>query len=315
MNPTRDAIGNQIVDTIEQVLLGQHHAVDLAVCCFLASGHLLIEDVPGVGKTTLAKTLARTLGGTFRRIQFTSDLLPADILGVTVWDSGRSKFTFKKGPIFGNIILADEINRATPKTQSALLEAMSERSISQDGTPYPLPTPFMVVATQNEQERHGTYPLPESQLDRFLMRISMGYPEAASERMVISRKSLLDPVTRIEPVLNPEDYATLTDAVDDIHVDGSITDYMMTIIERTRNNGMVALGVGPRGGMALHRAGRALALLRGRDYVLVDDIKKLAVPVLAHRIIPAADAYGRNGTRSVSTRIIQEILDSVEIPT
>jgi MoxR-like ATPase len=315
MNATHHAIGTRIIQTIQQVVLGQNSAIELAVCCFLSSGHLLIEDVPGVGKTTLARALAAAVGGSFRRIQFTSDLLPADIIGVTVWDSERSEFEFKRGPVFGNIILADEINRATPKTQSALLEAMSEKSISQDGSAHPLPKPFMVVATQNEQERHGTYPLPESQLDRFLMRISMGYPEMSAERMVVSRKSLADPVSTISPVVDPADYEPLIGSVDEIHMDASLLDYLMEIINRTRSSEMVALGVGPRGGMALHRASRAMALLKGRDFVLADDIKLLAIPVLAHRIIPTSDAYGRIGSWEITSRIIKQILDSVEIPT
>lgn len=313
VTPDHARTGRQIIGAIEQALLGQRKAVELAACCFFASGHLLIEDVPGVGKTTLAKALARAVGGEFRRIQFTSDLLPADITGVSVWDTKAGEFRFRKGPIFGNVILADEINRSTPKTQSALLEAMSEKSVSVDGSPASLPEPFMVVATQNEQERHGTYPLPESQLDRFLMRITMGYPEPEAERRVVARRTLADPVESVPQVVSPEDHPGLAAAVDAVHMDDAIFDYLMGIVGRTRENDMIALGVGPRGAMALHRCTRALALTRGRDYCLVDDVKDIAMPVLAHRIIPTGDTFGM-GTRDAALRIVQEILSSVEIP-
>jgi MoxR-like ATPase len=266
-----------------------------------------------VGKTTLARALAKAIGGLFRRVQFTSDLLPADITGVSVWDTKTSEFRFKKGPIFGNIVLTDEINRATPKTQSALLEAMSEKSVSVEGSPEPLPDPFMVVATQNEQERHGTYPLPESQLDRFLMRISMGYPEPEAERRVVARRSLSDPVDNVSQVVDSELHADIMAAVDDVHMDRSIMDYLMEIISRTRATDLLVLGAGPRGGMALHRSSRALALLRGRDFCLVDDVKEVAVPVLAHRVIPNGNAFGL-GARDTAVRVLREILAEVEIP-
>lgn len=309
-----ESVGPRLVEAVEQALVGQTRAVELAVCCFFAGGHLLIEDVPGVGKTTLARSLARACGGDFRRIQFTSDLLPADITGVSVWDARNGAFTFKPGPLFGNIVLADEINRSNPKTQSALLEAMSEKSVSVDGTPKKLPEPFMVVATQNEQERHGTYPLPESQLDRFLMRISMGYPDAESERHVISRKSLSDPVAAVEAVVDPATYPALAEAVDNILVDPAVVDYIMEIVAQSRANELLELGIGPRGGMALHRAARALAFLRGRAFCLVDDVKELASPVLAHRIIPTNGSFGQTGSRSAAERVLSEIVSEVEIP-
>jgi len=314
---TREIIGNlgyRMVRGVESALLGQRRAVELAICCFFAGGHLLIEDVPGVGKTTLAKALARACGGEFRRIQFTSDLLPADITGVSVWDAKAGDFWFKKGPLFGNIVLADEINRSTPKTQSALLEAMSEKSVSVDGSPTKLPEPFMVIATQNEQERHGTYPLPESQLDRFLMRISMGYPTPEAERMVVSRKSMADPVNDIELVAPPETHEAITAAVDAVYVDPEILDYIMEIVNRSRGSDLLTLGVGPRGGMALHRAARALAFLRERDFCLVDDVRELVIPVLAHRIIPANGGFGPGGSRRSAERVLSEILSEVEIP-
>jgi MoxR-like ATPase len=309
------SFGKQIISAVEKVLLGQRNAVEAACCCFFAGGHLLIEDAPGTGKTTLARALAKAAGGVFQRVQCTSDLLPADITGVSIWDADSKTFKFQRGPVFCNILLADEINRATPKTQSALLEAMSEKSISVDGAPMLLPSPFMVIATENEQEHHGTYPLPESQLDRFLMRLSMGYPDLDAERKIISRKSVSDPVEQVEPVLKEGDAGRIVDAVDEIHVDKSIVDYILTIVKRTRSSDLLALGAGPRGGMALHRAARALALIRGRDYCLADDVKALAEPVLAHRIIPASDVFGVSRTADSASRIVRDILNEVEIPT
>ncbi len=315
MNSNALLFGKQIISAVEKALLGQSAAVEAACCSFFAGGHLLIEDAPGTGKTTLARALAKAVGGAFRRVQFTSDLLPSDITGVSVWDADVKSFKFQRGPVFCNILLADEINRATPKTQSALLEAMSERSISADGAPTLLPSPFMVIATENEQEHHGTYPLPESQLDRFLMRLSMGYPDFEAERKIISRKSIADPVEQVTAVLDEGDIDLIVEAVDEIHVDSSIVDYILTLIKRTRTSDLLSLGAGPRGGMALHRAARAMALIRGRDYCLVDDVKSLAVQVLAHRIIPAGDVYGISRTADSAERIIRDILNEVEIPT
>jgi MoxR-like ATPase len=304
----------RLVERIEQALLGRREAVELAVCAFVAGGHLLIEDVPGVGKTTLARALARATGGTFRRIQFTSDLLPADITGVSVWRPDEKVFTFEPGPIFGNLVLADEINRAPPKTQSALLEATSEGQVSVDGRARPLPRPFMVIATQNSMEHHGTYPLPESQLDRFLMSISMGYPDPDAERRVVARPSLSDPVDAVEPVLDPAAAAALFAAVDRVRFDDAVLEYLMDLVQRTRRSELLALGVGPRGGMALHRAARALSLLAGRDFVLVDDVRRLAVPVLAHRVVPAAAGADGSGDRRIAARAIREIVGRLEIP-
>jgi MoxR-like ATPase len=316
MNAITNAIqvANRLLEMIERALLGQRRSVELASCAFLAGGHLLIEDVPGVGKTTLARALAKASGGAFTRIQFTSDLLPADITGVSVWDSNASEFKFKPGPIFGNVVLADEINRSTPKTQSALLEAMSEGSVSVDGTPKKLPMPFTVIATQNDQEHHGAYPLPESQLDRFLLRISMGYPNQDAEKKVVSRSSLSDPVDIVEPVISPDSASDLSRAVDPVHVDEAILDYLMELIKRTRNSELLELGVGPRGGMALHRAARAYALIKGRDFCLVDDIKELAIPALAHRLIPNGASWNGGGNRQAAISAVQEILSRVEIP-
>jgi MoxR-like ATPase len=314
VNTNTGHAAQKIVEMVERAFLGNHKTVELATCAFLAGGHLLIEDVPGVGKTTLSRALARASGGEFRRIQFTSDLLPADITGVSVWDVNKSEFSLKSGPIFGNVVLADEINRATPKTQSALLEAMSEGSISVDGLKLPLPHPFMVIATQNAQEHHGAYPLPESQLDRFLMRISIGYSNSGFERQVISRPTLADPVDALTPVISPEIAAAIARDIDQVRVDDAVVDYMMEIVHRTRRSELLDLGVGPRGGMSLHRAGRALAFLRGRNYCLVDDIKELAVPVLAHRVIPKASSWDNEASRGQAVQAVNHILESVEIP-
>jgi MoxR-like ATPase len=307
------AAARRIAPAIELALLGQRRAIELAVCSFVAGGHLLIEDVPGVGKTTLARALARASGGEFRRIQFTSDMLPADITGVAVWNPAAGEFQYKPGPVFGNVVLADEINRAPAKTQSALLEAMSERQVSVDGAPRPLPEPFMVIATENADERYGTYPLPESQLDRFMMRISLGYPDAAVERRVVARPTLGDPVAAIRPVASPQTVQGVAAAVDAVRVDAAVLDYLMEIVVRTRGSRLLALGASPRGGMALHRAARARALLEGRGYCLADDVKALAEPVLCHRVLPAAGGTGREA-RAAAALAIREIVDAVEIP-
>ena len=310
----QEARAGRMIDAVEQAVIGQRRAVELAVCCFVAGGHLLIEDVPGVGKTTLARALARSSGGEFRRIQFTSDLLPTDIVGISVWNAGSGAFDFKPGPVFGNVVLADEINRATPKTQSALLEAMSERQVSVDGVSRPLPMPFTVIATQNAEEHHGTYPLPESQLDRFLMRVSMGYPTQEAERQVISRPTLADPVEAVPAVLQHENAEHVDQLVDQVRMEDPVLDYLLEIVRLTRSSGMLSLGVGPRGGMSLHRAARAMALIRGRDYCLVDDVKELAVSVLAHRVVPKAGAFSAGDARTVGIRVIRDIVDAVEIP-
>ncbi len=298
-------------ENVEKVIRGKSEEVRLATVCLLARGHLLIEDIPGVGKTTLAGSLARSLGCSFRRIQFTSDLLPSDILGVAIYNQESRSFEFKPGPIFSNIVLADEINRTTPRTQSALLEAMSEFRVSVDSATHELPTPFFVIATQNPIEHHGTYPLPDSQLDRFLMRIRIGYPEESAEKEIISRQRLVHPAETIEAVLTVEEMLSLQKLVRDVRVDEALLDYLVRIVKQTRQSDAVELGVSPRGSVSLCRAAQAMALVEGRDYVTPDDVKELAVPVLAHRMMLR---HGAGRQRETSRLILEEILQRVEVP-
>jgi MoxR-like ATPase len=301
-------------DNIERVIKGKAQVIELAVVTLLARGHLLIEDVPGVGKTTLAHSLARSLGCSFRRIQFTSDLLPSDILGVSVYLQQKQAFEFKPGPIFAHIVLADEINRTTPKTQSSLLEAMNDAQVSVDSQTHPLPRPFMVIATQNPWEYHGTFPLPEAQLDRFLLRIRIGYPELADEKQVLDRPQLLHPADELEPVLSTQEVLDLQDGVEKVRLDDSLADYLLAIVSATRRSDLLALGVSTRGAMALHKAAKALALVRDRAYCLPDDIKDLAPAVLSHRVALHA-SQGSKGRRSEEAeRVIQEIVESVPVP-
>jgi MoxR-like ATPase len=300
---------------VETVLKGKTEAVDLMLTALLSRGHVLIEDVPGVGKTTLAWALARSIEGTFRRIQFTSDLLPADIVGTTVFHQDRGEFEFKRGPIFANVVLADEINRTTPKTQSSLLEAMNEEQVSIDGVSHPLPKPFFVAATQNPHEFYGTYPLPESQLDRFVLRIRLGYPGNAIERGIVGQG--LNAATRVErlaPVVDGAQVVALQDAVDGVRFDDALLDYVMEIVEATRSSGLVELGISTRGAMMLHRAARAYALVQGREYCLPDDIKRLVVPVAGHRIVPTGQHDGSGHDRVASERVLRDIVKTVSVP-
>ena len=299
---------------IETVVRGKPEAVKLALVCLLADGHLLIEDVPGVGKTTLAHSLARVFDCAFRRIQFTSDLLPSDILGVSIFNQADQSFNFRRGPIFAHIVLADEINRTTPKTQSALLEAMSEGRVSVDNHTYPLPHPFMVVATQNPIEHHGTYPLPESQLDRFLLRIRMGYPGNTAEKEILRRQNRLPDVEKLQPVMRAEDILEAQAAVGTVRVDESLLDYIMAIVEATRRSEFLLLGASPRGSLGLHRAAQALAYFEGRDYCIPDDIKQLALPVLAHRVIVSSKYSSPYKRSEEAEAILAEILRSIEVP-
>jgi MoxR-like ATPase len=298
---------------ISQVLVGKPQVVRLAVIGLMARGHVLIEDVPGVGKTTLAQALARSLGCSFQRIQFTSDLLPSDILGVSVYDSKTGEFVFKPGPLFANIVLADEINRTTPKTQSGLLEAMNEFQVSLDHHTYPLPRPFMVLATQNPLEYQGTHPLPESQLDRFLLRIRIGYPERVDEKAILRGRGLAA-IEEVGPVLSPEDVMRLQAAAQRIGVDESILDYVMALVEATRRTPLLALGVSPRGAQSLIRAAQAQALAAERDYVIPDDIKELAGPALAHRVLVRSRLEWAGGQAVEAETVIRSLLQEIPVP-
>jgi MoxR-like ATPase len=302
-----------LATALGSALRGKPDVVRLSIVCLLARGHLLIEDVPGVGKTTLAQALARSVSCRFHRLQFTSDMLPSDVLGVTIYNAHSEAFEFKPGPIFSNFLLADEINRTTPKTQSALLEAMNESQVTIDGRSHPLPSPFMVIATQNPVEHHGTYPLPESQLDRFFMRLRIGYPDAASEREILrdSDRMLLQPAL---PVLLAEDVLQLQETVHGVHVEEALVDYMLAIVEKTRHHESLVLGVSPRGAQALFRAVQALALVEGRDFAIPDDAKRLAGPVFAHRVVINTRTTLVPRRTDTAERIIEEILTQVDVP-
>ncbi|HEX9155868.1 MAG TPA: MoxR family ATPase [Nitrospira sp.] len=303
-----------IQDNIALVIKGKAHVIEMAVICLLARGHLLLEDVPGVGKTTLAHSLARSLDCSFKRIQFTSDLLPSDIVGVSMFNRQKQAFEFMPGPIFANIVLADEINRTTPKTQSSLLEAMSEAQISVDNQTHPLQQPFMVIATQNPAEYHGTFPLPESQLDRFLMRLRIGYPSLEEERKVLDRPYALHPADMLEAVLSAQEVLELQHRVDQIHMDESLTEYLLAIVQATRQSELLSLGVSTRGALALNKTAKALALVRGRDYCLPDDIKELAPTVLSHRVMLSRTQGMRGQSFEQAERIILDIVDTVSVP-
>jgi len=295
------------------VIRGKPEILDLTLTCVLAGGHLLIEDVPGVGKTTLAQTLARSLGCSFHKIQFTSDLLPSDLIGVSVFNPKVNEFEFRPGPLFANVILADEINRTTPKTQSALLEAMNEKQITVDGVTYSLPQPFVVVATQNPIEHHGTYPLPESQLDRFLMRIRMGYPDSTGEKQILRDQSMGN-YRELNPVMSGNELLAIQEAVTRVNFNDVLEDYLMAIVQRTRSTEYLSLGISPRGSVGLFRAAQAEAYLHGRDYVVPDDVKKLAVPVLAHRVVISARYTTVLKKSEEAEGIISQILEEVEVP-
>jgi MoxR-like ATPase len=304
---------SELEDALAASIRGKPEAIRLSLVCLLAKGHLLIEDVPGVGKTTLAQALARSVRCGFHRLQFTSDMLPSDVIGVTVYSAHSQSFEFKQGPVFTNFLLADEINRATPKTQSALLEAMNELQVSVDGRSYPLPEPFMVLATQNPVEHHGTYPLPESQLDRFLMRLRMGYPDAASEREIL-RSATSGVKTGVPAVLDAGEVLDLQRLVSRVRVDDVIVDYILAIVEKTRRHEALALGVSPRGAQALYRAAQALALAEGRDYAIPDDAKRLAVPIFAHRVVINTRVALAQRASDLGDRILEEILAGIEVP-
>ena len=301
-------------DNIERVICGKSEAVTLAMVTLLARGHLLIEDVPGVGKTTLAHSFARSLNCSFKRIQFTSDLLPSDIIGLSVFNQHSREFEFRAGPVFANIVLADEINRTTPKTQSSLLEAMNDAQVSVENHTHPLPRPFMVIATQNPVEYQGTFPLPESQLDRFLIRLHMGYPNAEDEKRILTARRVVGRADEIGPVLTAEEVLALQEEAGRVTMDDALTDYLMAIVTATRSRPDLDLGVSTRGAVFLYRAAQAMALVEGRTYCLPDDVKRLVIPVFAHRIVvnPGIESFGRRTDDAKD--ILTEILEQVPVP-
>jgi MoxR-like ATPase len=304
----------RLQQAIETVIKGKPEAVRLGIVALLAGGHLLIEDVPGVGKTTLAHALARALHCHFQRIQFTSDLLPSDVIGLSIYNQHTGVFEWKPGPIFANVVLADEINRTTPKTQSALLEAMAERHVTAEGVTHTLPAPFMVVATQNPIEHHGTYPLPESQLDRFMLRLRIGYPAIDDERQILRDREYSDPLEHLLPVMSAAEIVELQQGVAEISVDDALIEYLMRIVAATRESEMLDLGVSPRGTLSLFRAAQALALTEERDYCIPDDIKRLVLPVFAHRIL-VSTRYASSMRRSEEAEaVLTEIMKTVSVP-
>lgn len=300
--------------TIETVIRGKSETVKYALVTLFARGHLLIEDVPGIGKTTLANALARALDLTIQRIQFTSDLMPSDVIGLSVFDQRSTSFEWRPGPIFSNIVVADEINRATPKTQSALLEAMAEEQVTVEGVSRLLPLPFMVVATQNPSEHHGTYPLPESQLDRFMLRVHMGYPEMAEERHILRDRSTANPIDFVKPVLSQTEVLEIQQRVTAVRFDDALVDYLLHIVEGTRKSDALELGISPRGSLALFRSAQALALIEGRDFCIADDVKRLVAPCFAHRVIVNSRAAGLKNRNREAEKALSEVLQSVSVP-
>jgi len=312
--PSLDLL-ERLIQEVEVVFHGKEDVVRLSVAAILARGHILFEDVPGVGKTTLAHALATALGLSFKRIQFTSDLLPSDVLGVSIFNPQTSEFQVRRGPIFTNLVLADEINRAPPRTQSGLLQAMQEGAVSIDEATYDLPKPFLVMATQNPLEHHGTYPLPESQVDRFLMRLTIGYPGEEAERKILLESRADDAWdTRIKAVLTLEQVQALQSQVDEVAADDSIVDYMMDLVRRTRSEPRLRMGVSPRGAIALFRATRAYALLKGRTYLVPSDVQKLVVPCLAHRLLPIGSAGATFEAHEESAAILDDVMEAVPVP-
>jgi len=302
--------GEKVIANVERVIVGKHREVRLALVALLCQGHLLIEDVPGTGKTVLAKAIARSLGCSFRRIQFTPDLLPTDVTGLSIFNQKTHEFEYRPGPIMAQIVLADEINRATPKTQSALLESMEERQVTVDGVTYQTPDPFLVIATQNPIEYEGTFALPEAQLDRFLIRLHMGYPDPLDEIVILDEQKRVHPIEDLEVVTSLDELREMQQGVREIYVDSVVSDYIVRLVNATRNHPDVYLGASPRGSLALYRAGQAYAALSGRDYVIPDDIKAVAVPALAHRTIVKTAATVRDVDAGL---IIRELLDSVPV--
>ena len=305
---------SRVRDSVQSVIRGKDEVVQLSLVALFARGHLLIEDVPGVGKTTLAHSLARSFDCSFQRIQFTSDMLPSDVIGISIFNQQTESFEFRPGPVFANIVLADEINRTTPKTQSALLEAMNESQVTVDNHTHILPQPFMVVATQNPVEHHGTYPLPESQLDRFLMRLRIGYPPAESEKEILKNFALADPLSKIQPSMTAGEVVEIQQTVRRVSVDDALIHYLLAIAEKTRSHPDLTLGVSPRGSMMLYRAAQALALAEGRNYCIPDDIKRLVLPVFAHRLVVSSSYASTLKRSNQAESVLQEIVESVPVP-
>jgi MoxR-like ATPase len=305
------AVTDALIENVERVIIGKRDVIEIVTIGLLSQGHMLIEDVPGVGKTMLARTLSRSLGCTFRRIQFTPDMLPSDVTGVSIFNQKTREFEFRPGPIIAQIVLTDEINRATPKTQAALLEAMEELQVTVDGVTYPLPRPFLVLATQNPIEYEGTFPLPEAQLDRFLMRIRLGYPDHSDEIAILDSQQYVHPLTKIEQVVDVEELTTVQEKLKDVYVDPLVKRYIVDIITQTRRHPDIYLGASPRGSLALYRTGQARSAMLGRDYVLPDDVKALATATLAHRLIISPSARLRDVTGET---VMREILSSLPVP-
>ncbi|MFQ5812509.1 MAG: AAA family ATPase [Anaerolineae bacterium] len=305
------AIAEKVIENVEKVIIGKHEEIKLTLVGLLCRGHLLIEDVPGVGKTMLARSIARSIGCTFRRIQFTPDMLPSDVTGVSVFNQKTREFEFRPGPVMAQIVLTDEINRATPKTQSALLEAMQEQQITVDGVTYPIPEPFLVLATQNPIEYEGTFPLPEAQLDRFMMRISLGYPSPEDEIAILDSQQYVHPVETLEQVIVVQELLDAQEKVKEVYVDPLVKEYIVSLVNATRDHPDIYLGASPRGSLALYKTSRARAALLGRDYVIPDDIKALAITALAHRLIVSPSAR----IKEVDPRsVVEETLKSIPVP-
>lgn len=300
-----------VIDNMSKVMVGKSEVLELAVVAVLCEGHILIEDVPGTGKTTLAKALARSLGCSFRRIQCTPDLLPSDITGIHFFNQKKSEFEFRPGPVISNIVLVDEINRATPRTQSSLLECMEERQVTIDGVTMPLPRPFLVIATQNPVELHGTFPLPEAQLDRFLIKLEIGYPDEEEEAVMLDRFKQDNPLDSLPEVTSAAEIIKLKQLAQEVHIEQSVRRYLLSIIRQTRTNNEIELGASPRASLALYRASQALALVKGRDYVIPDDVKRLATPVIVHRLIASTEAYLHNRGKE---NLIENILANTPVP-